>query len=113
MQKPWETEGDLKLFESHGLKCAIVRHPTIKHLCGYVELPDNHAWRKIENITWDCPADVLPELGCFVVGFDCIHSGDYGPGMQFSQESETNSYKTMLFVENECRKLAEQIKASA
>ena len=123
MKKPCETEEDLKLFESNGLKCAIVRHPEFKHLCGYVELPENHPWGLIEELTWDCPADVhggitfdgvIPEIAGHVIGFDCIHAGDSAPGMLSYELSEIHgdTYKTMLFVENECRKLAEQIRAA-
>lgn len=38
----WETEGDLRSFESDGFHCCIVRNPEIKSLCGYVLLPPSH-----------------------------------------------------------------------
>lgn len=41
---PWETEPDFFEFvdEDTGYRCFIQRHPELKHLCGYVELPKKH-----------------------------------------------------------------------
>lgn len=36
---PWDSEPDALRFKSHGLKCLIIRHSELKHLCGYVRLP--------------------------------------------------------------------------
>ena len=35
----WETEPDVIRFTSHGLKCLIIRHSHMGHLCGYVRFP--------------------------------------------------------------------------
>lgn len=38
----------VKQWESNGMRCAIVRHPNLGHLCGYVEVPPDHALFGVE-----------------------------------------------------------------
>jgi len=49
---PWETEPDFLEFvdEDTGYECFIQRHPELKHLCGYVSLPENHKLYGEKNI---------------------------------------------------------------
>jgi len=50
MTKEWENEPD-KLFwtdEETGYNCAILRHHTFKHLCGYVRIPKDHPLFNLE-----------------------------------------------------------------
>ena len=35
-------EGDKKEFEYRGFRCLVKRHLHLGHLCGYVEIPENH-----------------------------------------------------------------------
>ncbi len=105
---PWETEPDFFEFvdEDTGYRCFIQRHPELKHLCGYVELPENHKLYGETNIDNEFLLNldvhggvtyvnerVFKKLGPipgfftiptrievdFVVGFDCAHAGDYSP----------------------------------
>ena len=39
---PWHNEPDLGEFKVAGLRCAIIRHPELGHLCGYVHVPRGH-----------------------------------------------------------------------
>lgn len=39
---PWASEPDTKIWEHAGLRCRITRHPSLKHLCGYVGVPEGH-----------------------------------------------------------------------
>jgi hypothetical protein len=43
-EQPWENEPDQKRWthDFSGYSCEILRHPSIGHLCGYVDLPDGH-----------------------------------------------------------------------
>lgn len=107
---PWETEPDFLEFvdESTGYRCFIQRHPELKHLCGYVELPKEHKLYGETNVdnefllnldvhggvtyadkknfsyflTKNCLAKNSLEMYFtvdFVVGFDCGHWNDYVP----------------------------------
>ena len=117
--KPWENEPDRKEFMAHGLRCVIKRHPTMKHLCGYVEVPKGHRWETLDAL--DIPADAhggityseesLPreesEADNWWIGFDCSHAGDFMPG--FVPEFP-GTYRDIKYVERECRELAKQIR---
>lgn len=53
------------------------------------------------------------------LGFDCAHLGDYIPGMDCESRSQSSAfregrstYKNIAYVENECRRLAAQVKAA-
>lgn len=39
MNKPWENEPDKKVFEYKGFGCKVLRHDSMKFLCGYVHIP--------------------------------------------------------------------------
>ena len=39
---PWHNEPDLRAFDVLGLRCAVIRHPKLGHLCGYVHVPPGH-----------------------------------------------------------------------
>jgi hypothetical protein len=107
-KKPWETEPDFLEFvdESTGYRCFIQRHPELKHLCGYVELPEKHKLYGETNVdnksllNLDVHGGVtyanakrikshekrpnlfIDEYTSFVVGFDCGHAGDLVPGVK-------------------------------
>lgn len=48
-EQKWKTEpNQLEWFdESTGYRCAILRHHTGKHLCGYVQIPKSHILHKL------------------------------------------------------------------
>ena len=95
-KKPWETEPDFFEFvdENTGYNCFIQRHPELKHLCGYVELPKKHKLHGKDNMDNE---EIFNEIDVhggvtytgeirfkqqnytvdYVVGFDCAHAGDY------------------------------------
>ncbi len=124
MTKPWETEPDRKEFTAHGLRCVIKRHPTMKHLCGYVEVPKGHRWETLDAL--DIPADVhggityseksLPgeesKADNWWIGFDCSHAGDLVPDSVLPHMSD-EAYRDIKYVERECRELARQVRECA
>ena len=135
---PWETEPDFFEFvdEDTGYRCFIQRHPELKHLCGYVELPKEHKLYGKTNVGNEFLLNLDVHGGVtyaknkifkdiyrgvplfisvnYVVGFDCAHAGDYSPyflpllGMNRVIGDET--YKDIDYVTNECKKLAKQLK---
>ena len=135
---PWKTEPDFLEFidESTGYRCFIQRHPELKHLCGYVELPKEHKLYGKTNVGNEFLLNLDVHGGVtyaknkifkdiyrgvplfisvnYVVGFDCAHAGDYSPyslpllGMNKIIGDDT--YKDIDYVTNECKKLAKQLK---
>lgn len=136
---PWETEPDFLEFvdESTGYRCFIQRHPELKHLCGYVELPEKHKLYGETNVdnefllNLDIHGGVtyakdkrfkdiyravplfIDEYVPYVVGFDCGHAGDYSPyswSTGISKALSYETYKDIDYVTNECKNLAKQLK---
>ena len=135
--RPWETEPDFLEFidEDTGYRCFIQRHPELKHLCGYVELPKEHKLYGKTNVDNEFflnldvhggvtyanakrikrhekrPNLFIDEYASFVVGFDCGHAGDLAPGLVPSIKSfHEEVYRDIEYVTNECKNLAKQLK---
>lgn len=97
--KPWEHEPDHVMFMSEaGYICEIKRHPTLKHLCGYIYIPfghpdygkgyndlygDNYAALTVHG-GWTYSHDGGDDDGgkYTIFGFDCAHAGDLSPGIK-------------------------------
>lgn len=99
--KEWETEPNFIAGDFFGIAVVVVRHPEMKHLCGYAGVNKGHPVYEVEYSDYDHPLvgeiDVhgglsyskmgvgyqkkyyLPDRWFF--GFDCAHGGDYLPGM--------------------------------
>jgi len=113
-------EGDYKEFEYLGYKCVIIRHPDFGYLCGYVGVERSHGLYGIDY------TEIPDELGIDLVhggltysgrahwnetddrwyfGFDCGHHEDFCP---FLEDSE-GVYRTMDYVEGECKRLADAL----
>lgn len=117
-------EPDRMTGEAHGYALEILRHPTLGHLCGYVDLPISHPWAKCEEYNVDCNVHGGITFGprqnengeTFRIGFDCAHYLDYSPGMlrykQYGLGTKIGkeTYKSMEFVMRECESLALQAK---
>jgi len=105
--KPWESEPHHLLTEHLGYVLEIKRHEILKHLCGYIYLPESHP--DYGKTYHDLDVDVhggltFSEDGKF--GFDCAHAGDYEPGNTYHFDGDM--YRTVDFVLAELHKLAEQ-----
>ena len=121
---PWTDEPDNGTFEAHGVVCTIKRHPTLGHLCGYVDVPGGHPWwgKSYEDIA-DAEvhggltySDVEPN-GTYRFGFDCAHSGDISPGLNRYGSPRSYEiggvYRAWSYVEAEVRNLARQAREAA
>lgn len=129
---PWETEPNFLEFvdEDTGYKCFIQRHPELKHLCGYVELPKEHKLYGKDNMDNE---EIFNEIDVhggvtytgeirfkqqnytidYVVGFDCGHWTDYVPfslPWAMNKIIANETYKDIEYVTNECKNLAKQLK---
>ena len=121
---PWSLEPDGKTWVDRdtGLTCHVQRHPSLGHLCGYVDIP----WELHEagfseeeyndvgihgGITYAAQKN---EQRVYRYGFDCGHRGDLSPGLNVRKEHEPlfrdEKYRTIEYVEAECRELARQLK---
>lgn len=100
-------------WEAHGLNCRVFRHPDLGHLCGYVEVPDEHPWH---GKGYDDLVSVHGGLTYagnlrgdgWWIGFDCAHFGDFVPALR---ETSSDRRWTVDGVVDECEHLAEQIAA--
>jgi hypothetical protein len=121
--KPWLTEPDDHLFESHGYVCHAVRYERNGHWCGYIYIPQGHPDYAADyndvvvhvhgGLTY---SDTEGDATKF--GFDCGHYNDVTPS-RLEQMQRLNvrldlfegaTYKTLQFVINELDNLAKQFK---
>lgn len=127
----WETEPSTEFWidPETGYGCAIVRHTSMLHLCGYVGVPMTHPWaqkgyddmRMADNewvdvhggLTYstDHAPNEKPD-GHWWLGFDCAHCGDLVPYMakRGGHLDREESYKDWAYVKAEATKLARQAK---
>lgn len=138
--RPWEGEPNNVRFRCLGFHCEIKRHPTLLHLCGYINIPKSHP-------LYDCTDEESgeDELGNYLhvyggitfedktsrfrrIGFDCAHAGDFVPGtfmvlawMHMEDTGEVDleklhvtqnpeEYKTVKWVADQLSSLAMQLK---
>lgn len=84
------------LYDEEGYKCAIVRHPELGHLCGYIGVTVDHPWYKMDydnealyavnvhgGLTFAEMEGYSTPYPCasgdpnrWWLGFDCAHWGD-------------------------------------
>ena len=120
MRESGRTNQDKKQWQDEfsGYPCRIVR-TGLGHLCGYVGVPPDHpAFEEhYDEVDVECHGG-LTYVGfsqrVWWLGFDCAHSGDISPGMvprsRLAKAESGASYKTLSYVESECRKLSKQLK---
>lgn len=146
----WVEEIDKIFFKHKNIECAIKRivipepynpkHIFGGHLCGYVRIPTDHPYyqKKIDDLDIDCHGG-LTYAECiddeYWVGFDCGHSGDYLPSINFSKiknkkmlnsreifphppEFEKFSifnpvYRNIKFCVDECKSIVDQLSVNA
>jgi hypothetical protein len=114
-------EGNYKEFKVRGIKCTIERHPTLKHLCGYIHIPKEVPGHGEHYDTFDiwCHGGLTfageGKDGLWILGFDCGHSGDLSPYRLLDKHMSSfpsfggETYKDMDFVENELNDMVEQL----
>jgi hypothetical protein len=116
-------EGNFKMFFYRDYKCMIRRIGDDGHLCGYVALPKNHVLYGKSFTEIKDKYDLIVHRGLtfsdffgdqqddrWYIGFDCAHTGDLIPSMytKFDELCKT-IYRDMEYVEEECKKLVDQI----
>lgn len=152
----WLEEPDNVTFIHEGIECIVIRivakeicgHMFGGHLCGYIKIPDDHHFYSKNFMDFDNGHDLdvhggityseidnknhsyLPNEGHWI-GFDCAHSGDYIPSMEYLRKTDpifkqfnegspifkkykhlaifNPSYKNIAFCIDECKSMAEQI----
>ena len=119
MNKEWLTEPNDKEFESNGLKCIIHRHPSLKHLCGYIAVPLGHKLYGVDYSKLYDWMDIQVHGGLtyagkkgddWLFGFDCAHWHDLIPSsIENGYHEPGDIYRNMAYVESELHCLAEQL----
>ena len=128
--KPWDSEPDHVMFMSEaGYVCEIKRHPTLKHLNGYIYIPFGHpdygkTYHDLHGYGDGGMYEDAPDVhggwtyshnggdddgGKFTIfGFDCGHAGDLSPGVPWSMGVET--YRDIAYVTEQLENAAKQFK---
>ena len=94
-----------------GYPWAIIRTPAL-HLCGYVQVPETHPLYKQPYVDFEVSAhggltyasEAEAPFSGYWIGFDCAHSGDL-----FPRFSSSGTYRTVLYVRDECERLIDQL----
>jgi len=125
----WLDEPNREEFEHAGLKCLILRHTELGHLCGYIAISREHLCygRDHDHIPYDdlFPVEVHGGLtfsreghgdtrqkGYWWLGFDCAHWGDLVPQiveLLDREPHEFETYRNFAYVRREVKELAYQI----
>jgi hypothetical protein len=128
-QGEWVDEPDQVFAEYKNIKCKLLRHLFLGHFCGYVMLPVDHPWIKLNPFKLDCYVHGGITYGRdegdgYWLGFDCAHAWDLIPANSKIMEdvkeemkekfpnfpsSYQESYKNLAFVIAECQNLADQV----
>lgn len=107
--------------DATGLPC-IARKNKYGAWCGYVGVPPDHPWTKLGydvpacvhgGVTYNEPCDGDPVNGvCHTgpdgrhwIGFDCMHSGDFVPGLS---AYIGDVFRDLSYVKEQCANLARQ-----
>jgi hypothetical protein len=129
LEGEWTTEPDRENFKTdEGFDAAIIRHPSLGHLCGYVGVPQRHP---LYGRSYDEVYDLIdPEvhggltyadqgneavgedLAAWYFGFDCAHSGDLSPGMMKYGDHSDEQYRSFVFVKRQIAVLSKQLAAA-
>ena len=123
-----QKEGNYKAFEYKGYKCRILRmgegmDPEYRlfHLCGYVLLTkeDRCYGKEYDTIPYTVHGGFTysshrlhnqPEEW-WRIGFDCAHACDISLPYQLNSELSSAVYRTMDYVEEELKRLVDQVLA--
>jgi len=117
---------DVDKFEIDGYRCIIMQQTT-GHLCGYVDLPDEHPVNDFEDYEdfWDADIEVHGGITYSEdylmdsennkrpgnwIGFDCAHAGDLIPAYDDMPAGINDTFRDEDYVRNELKNLVEQLK---
>jgi hypothetical protein len=116
--KKIKEEGDFYSWNYKGFDCYIQRN-SFKCWCGYVkiskELPIDFDFGSGDYFPVDCHGGITfqsVEDDCYIIGFDCAHSGDLVPTIinyQVKSSFHGETYKDKNFVISETNNIVEQI----
>ena len=130
---PWDNEPDRAEFECFGLPCVAIRNP-YGGWCGYVGVSPGHPWHGVGygdvradvhgGLTWADARmpDKLDDGEVWQLGFDCLHAGDFAPGLAAlvanpqaallaaatGDDPRGDVYRTLAWVRAEVERLAAQ-----
>lgn len=118
---PWMGEPDqLNYSTDDGFDAAIIRHPSMGHLCGYVGVPEGHllfgksyddANRDVDvhgGLTYGGMgnAEVGENPAYWYFGFDCAHCYDLVPSMLKYGPEHDAIYRDIAFVKQHVTRLS-------
>lgn len=109
---PWVDEYDYVEFIHAGILCIVQRNPSLGTLSGLCILPDNHSWNEdgtdLSLIQSHGLLVTILSGGKVRLGFICSQEGDLIPSDDLIEDT-TKTYRTLDYVIDQCKYLAEQI----
>lgn len=115
------SEDNCSFFTFKDLGLAVIKNPVTLTYCGYVCVPKQHPWYKVQyseiknvnihgGLTYSAMKHPLVDIftDMWWVGFDCAHSGDIVPIISGPCRSKEDTYKDMKYTFEEAKKLLEQ-----
>jgi hypothetical protein len=123
----WINEPDQVDFTYKDIPCRVIRQE-IGHLCGYIKVPNEHKFYKLDyddididvhgGITFN--GSIEDAENEFWIGFDCAHWGDVCPKMNklyselsilFRKNSffKESIYRNVEYCTNECKRMVDQL----
>ena len=113
----WGTEPDIFEFEHLGYTCLILRHESMGHLCGYMQVTKGHPLFEVDYSAIDCchphggvtySGYVRGDKNEWSIGFDCAHAGDLIPSMAaLGLNSDGVTYRDIDYVSEEIKRMVE------
>jgi hypothetical protein len=117
-------------YGAEGYRGHAIRHDTLGHWCGYIDLPADHPWCSADTIHDVRMAGVdvhggityvgrSPDTGRVRIGFDCAHAGDLVPGLQkflppeYAEYDDASVYRPIEYVVDEIHKLGRAAEEAA
>jgi hypothetical protein len=128
-QMPWDREPWRQEFIYKGFHCMILKHLSLKHLCGYVAVPIktyNMLSKEKMFFVHVHGGITCSEIGndttfpksfdgsdMWWLGFDCAHIGDLVPSLYEIEHNypyhDNEKYKNSEYVRNELESMVDQI----
>jgi hypothetical protein len=125
---PWNDEPDSAEWLEQGFPCMAIRNPSLGNWCGYLAVHKGHPWygKGDDEINADIHGGLtysscaLPRgkhhademYDCQWFGFDCAHAWDVIPELDVTRSLEGQEYRTLEFVKDQLRGLADQAVAA-
>lgn len=93
-------------FNYMGIDCEIIRHDTLGHLCGYINLCYNDFKDEQKDVAEELSHGGITFITDDWLGFDCAHYNDLAP---FKNIGANGKYRSFIYVKRTIETMIEKI----